>query len=236
MPAPLNRLSEKTKDWAAWFKQTSEHQVSWHGDPPRELRWKLIAGAGGATFIFGWIGFQLLTSNFNTSDLPSALVPNNGLAVSDVAPSASGTPKQTAVILNATSFDPLGDNKENDGALNAVFDADFLSVWTTSTYKNADLGKDGVGVLLDLGTSQPVTQVEIAFEDSGQDVEVYVTDEAEPDLTTAAKLGSVTKSDSVALIESATPVTGRYVLIWLTALPQVSDGFAGGIANVQVLL
>lgn len=237
MPKPRERMSEIYKQWSAWFSETAQQQVKWQGDAPRELRWKLIASAIIATFSFGYIGFQLLTSNFHTSETPVAIVPNAELAAVSPTPSPSiGVPTP---IVAATSYDPLGDKKENDVSLGALFDSELNNVqstWTTSTYKTADLGKDGVGVVLDLGSAKSVSAIEISFAAAGQAVEIYVGDEAVPDLKTAKKFGELAQTPALAKIQGTTAVTGRYVLIWLTSLPAVTDGFASGIANVQVLL
>lgn len=237
MPKPKQYLMDVYKKWSAWFFETAQQEVKWQGDAPRELRWKLVASAIIATFSFGYIGYQLLTSNFHTSETPVAIVPNNGLTTTSPTPSPSvGVPTP---IVAATSFDPLGDKKENDGSLNAIFDSESnnaQTTWTTSTYKTADLGKDGVGVVLDLGSTKSVTAVEINFAAAGQAVEVYLTDQAVPDLKTAKKLSELAQTPALAKIQGTSAVAGRYVLIWLTSLPAVTDGFAAGIANVQVLL
>ena len=239
MPLPIKNWSNRPTTWATWFKETAEHQVRWHGDPPRELRWKLVVAASGATFIFGWIGFQLLTSNFNTADLPSALIPNRGLGtnLSTSSPTPSNSASSFLVpIVKATAYDPFGNEEENNGAVSAAIDDDPTSVWTTVTYNAQDMDKAGVGLILDLGTSQQISEVAVNFEAAGQDFSVYISDEAKPDPKTAEKLGSITKSESVATIKSPRPVTGKYVLIWLTSLSAINDGYASGIANVQVLL
>jgi hypothetical protein len=41
--------------------------------------------------------------------------------------------------------------------------------------------------------------------------------------------------DGELTIDLTEPVSGRYVTVWLTLLPQVSDGFRGTITEVQVL-
>ncbi len=233
--------TEKSAAWTDWLKETAQHQVQWHGDPPREHRWKLVAGATAATFAFGWLGLQLLTSNFKTSDTPVAILPNTNaelLPGGSASPSSSQTGASGAPleIVEVKSFDPFGDETENDQTVQAAIDQDLATKWQTVTYRNQDLGKPGVGLLLDLGASRPVTEVELLLSGVGHNVSVFVTDESAPDPTKAKELGQITKSEENVTISSPQPITGRYVLIWLTALPQVSDGFTGGIANVQVRL
>ena len=233
--------SEKSTAWTEWLKETAQHQVQWHGDPPREHRWKLVAGATAATFAIGWLGLQLLTSNFKTSDTPVAIVPNasgDQSSNNSASPSSNefGVPGSTLEIVEVKSFDPFGDETENDQEVQAAIDQDTSTAWRTVTYRNQDLGKAGVGLLLDLGAPRPVAEVELLLARAGHDVAVFVTDEPAPDPTKAEKLGEITKSDENAVIKSPRAINGRYVLIWFTALPKVDDGFSGGIANVQVRL
>lgn len=78
----------KLSSWVGWLKETSEQHVGWQGDPEPKLRWKLIASAAIFTFLLGWVGFKLLTSNFDTTDLPSSLVPDSGIPAATTSPSA----------------------------------------------------------------------------------------------------------------------------------------------------
>jgi hypothetical protein len=235
MSRPVKNLSDKSEQWKDWFKETAEQQVLWYGDPPRELRWKSVVGAIAFTFAFGWLGLQLLTSNFHTSDAPIAIVPDKADEV--IQPAESETTSGTIVeIISASSFDPLGDNSENDGLANLAVDEDLASAWTTVRYKNEDLGKEGVGLLLDLGSAQAISEVEVALISTGHNFEVYVSTDREPTRGKTELLGTVKNSAKSEVITGLTPITGRYVLIWLTLLPQVADEFLGGIENIQVRL
>lgn len=63
---------------------------------------------------------------------------------------------------------------------------------------------------------------------------IYVTDTAPVgvrDLTPVTEV-SAGPEERVTLDE---PVTGRYVIVWLTSLPQVDGGFRGELADVAVL-
>lgn len=79
---------QKPSSWLDWLKTTSEEHVVWYGDPDPKIRWKLVVGAATFTFLLGWIGFKLLTSNFDTADLPSSLVPDSGIPAVTSSPSA----------------------------------------------------------------------------------------------------------------------------------------------------
>lgn len=227
------KLTQRKDAWVGWFQETAKHQVKWHGETPRELRWKLIAGATLGTFVFGYVGLQLLTSNFHTSDTPVAIIPNNDSAQSSPSPSQLVEAK----ITNVIPYDPFGNDQESDDQANLAVDADATTFWTTATYKATDMGKAGVGLVLDLGSALSVSEVQVTFPSSGHSFTVYVGDSATPDVKTAVKLGSVsTAVETTVTLKVPKALTGQYVTIWLTGLPSADEGFVGGIANVKVLL
>jgi putative peptidoglycan lipid II flippase len=184
--------------------------------------------------MFGWIGWQLLTSNFQGSDSQVAVLasPLPSIEVSQ----ATG---ELAKVVTVTSYDPLGDDEENsDQALLAV-DSDQETAWTTASYNKADMsGKAGVGLLVDLGVEQEVYQVDIEFISAGHSAEIYIVDSTEPDFAVEIKFGDTNPNESSSEVSAAGPVSGRYVLVWLTPdLPEAENGeFQGGISEIKVRL
>jgi hypothetical protein len=141
--------------------------------------------------------------------------------------------------VTATDFDPQGDDlEENPDLAPLAVDGDAATAWRTMTYTQ-QLGpaglKTGVGLTLDLGASGDVGEVTMSLVGEPTAVSVYVTD-AVPrgvrDLTPAAT-GTAEGSELEIELDEAT--TGRYVTVWLTALPAVDDGFRGEVAEVTVL-
>lgn len=159
----------------------------------------------------------------------------------DAAPAAQTGP---VAVVSAQDFDPQGQPAEEnpDRAAEAV-DGDPATAWPTKTYFRPNLGglKDGVGLVLDLGTQVPVRQLEVTLAGPGTtDVEVRTTPagvnsppvelddvgRAVASATLPAKGGEVT-------LQQAT--TTRYVLLWITSLPKVSAGkFRAEVAEVTV--
>jgi hypothetical protein len=219
-----NRVSRLTSTSVTWTPPQSVQ--------PRRLRSTLIAGL--SVFIFGWLGWQLLTSNFYRSDsgitslespLPSAEVSQ---ATGEIAP-----------VETLTIYDPLGDNTENEEQVLLAVDGDEETAWTTDSYRKADMsGKAGVGLILDLGSVQDVYEVEVEFISSGHSGEIYVMNSSKPDLATEAKFGDVNPDDTSNTVSVSKGVSGRYVLIWLTPdMPKSESGeFQGGISEIKVRL
>jgi serine/threonine protein kinase len=226
---------EESESLQSRVSRLTASSVIW--SPPQStqsnrVRTSLIAAL--SVLVFGWIGWQLLTSNFQRSEAPVAVLasPLPSLEVSQ----ATG---KVAEVVTVTSYDPLGDDEENaDQALLAV-DSDAETAWTTASYNKADMsGKAGVGLLIDLGVEQEVYSVEIDFISAGHTAEIYVVNSAEPDFATELKFGDTNPNESSSEISSTDPVSGRYVLVWLIPdLPESESGeFQGGISEIKVRL
>jgi serine/threonine protein kinase len=226
---------EESESLQSRVSRLTASSVIW--SPPQStqssrVRTSLIAAL--SVLIFGWIGWQLLTSNFQRSEAPVAVLasPLPSLEVSQ----ATG---KVAEVVTVTSYDPLGDDEENaDQALLAV-DSDAETAWTTASYNKADMsGKAGVGLLIDLGVEQEVYSVEIDFISAGHTAEIYVVNSAEPDFATELKFGDTNPNEISSEMSSTDPVSGRYVLVWLTPdLPESESGeFQGGISEIKVRL
>jgi serine/threonine protein kinase len=219
-----SRVSRLTANSVAW----SPPQASKAG----RLRSSLIAGL--AVFVFGWIGWQLLTNNFQNSEEPIAILtsPLPSIAVSQ----ATG---QVAEVVEISSYDPLGDDQENDQQAPLAIDGDLETSWKTSSYRKADMsGKAGVGLLVDLGFEREVYGVEVDFISVGHTAEIYVLETDTPDFSTELKFGDTDAAEVSSEVSVNDPSTGRYVLIWLTPdLPRSDSGeYQGGISEIKVLL
>jgi serine/threonine protein kinase len=132
--------------------------------------------------------------------------------------------------LPATSFDPYGDDKsENQANVANVADGDPATVWKTSSYQdNFPKLKPGVGVYLDLGHNQRVRSVKVAAT-SGYNAEIYVADRPSPDLPGWGRPRAADGSGTFDL----SGVTGRYVLVWFTSLPQIDGGYRVEVSEIS---
>jgi serine/threonine protein kinase len=226
---------EESESLQSRVSRLTASSVTW--SPPQStqtnrIRTSLIAAL--SVLVFGWIGWQLLTSNFQRSEAPVAILasPLPSIEVS----SATG---KVAEVATVTSYDPLGDGEENPDQVLFATDSDAETSWTTSSYRKADMsGKAGVGLLVDLGVEQEVYSVEIDFISAGHTAEIYVVNSTEPDFATEIKFGDTNPNESSSEISSSDPVSGRYVLVWLTPdLPESESGeFQGGVSEIKVRL
>lgn len=208
--------------------------VTWHPeDGSSASRFKVVAVAALAVAIFGWIGWQLLTSNFKTPDSMAESISSPLPSIEITTPTGTG---EEAQISGVSTYDPFGDETENEALADFAIDGDTQTAWTTVSYRTASMGKSGVGLIVDLGGQTLVTKVELEFTSAGQVAEIYVGDTTAPDFATAAKFGQTDGSADTASVLPNAPTSGRYVVIWLTPdLPKSKSGkFQGGIAEVKV--
>jgi hypothetical protein len=161
----------------------------------------------------------------------------NAKAASSAATSAQPTaPTQPATppdaVLTAISATAVGPDGSSDGdhpqLAALVLDPDSQTSWVTHWYQSAYFGhlQDGTGLLLDMGRSVTIRQIELALAGTpgswGADLQIRVGDS--PDLASAAPVVSATDVGGWVTAELQAPATGRYVQIWFTKLPLDREG------------
>lgn len=156
------------------------------------------------------------------------------------SPSASASQASVLRDVTATDFDPLGtDGEENPGSVPDVLDGRASTTWRTSTYKD-QLGpppglKTGVGILLDLGEPRQVSEVDVRLL-GATTVELHAYDEPPTQAPTGRPLARAEGADQLTLTPTdGTSAPARYLVLWLTSLPEVDGGdFRAEIAEVVV--
>lgn len=159
----------------------------------------------------------------------------------DPTPSRSASSQAASSVrqltgLTAVDLDPFGDDEHPDEVSNAV-DGDQTSTWPTDTYEQ-QFGpgglKPGVGLVLDLGESATVSSVDLTFVGAPTTVRMFVSDAAPTGAPSGDPVAEVEATGTSATLEPSEPVSGRYVLLWLTSLPEVSGGYRAELAEVVV--
>ncbi|MBK9739046.1 MAG: hypothetical protein IPO93_05970 [Actinobacteria bacterium] len=215
---------------------------------------RLVAVAAAAALVFGiaWVGWQLLSTSSSTSQAESSLaIP--GLLTAAARPAddiGGGAVETTFPITRYRSYDPFGDDngngkpdkrrgRENEELVVTVNDVDLDTAWLTSEYGTPDLdGKEGVGLVLDLGQPRDVQQLSLGLVGTGSNVDVRVADKVLGDPALWTPLASAVGAKDTIELRAPRPITGRYVLIWLTRVPPAVDAtlgvYQGGVRNVVV--
>jgi hypothetical protein len=224
---------ETAEDLQSRVTRFTANSVTWvPGQDDKSSRVRSTVIAGIAVVVFGWVGWQLLTSNFQNSETPVAVLASPLPSIEITEPAG-----QLLEIAEVASYDPLGDDEENADQTSFAIDNDADTAWTTVNYNKANMGgKAGVGLLLDLGAAKDVSSVAITFTSIGQTAEIYVTESPVVDFATAIKFGDTNPNEATSEVTGAKAVTGRYVLIWLTPdLPKSATGkYQGGVVQVDV--
>ena len=159
---------------------------------------------------------------------------------SSASPSASSTaPAEPLGIASVADFDPFGDPpEENSERAPLAVDGKPGTAWTTSTYRqNFGPGglKDGVGLLLDLGKAQDVGSVDLTLVDSPTSVQLLSgTGTRAPTAVDGLDVAAEGDAEGAKLtLTPDQPVRARWLVVWLTSVPDVG-GFRGGIAEIVV--
>jgi serine/threonine protein kinase len=153
-------------------------------------------------------------------------------------PPASSSPAERVKVESATSFDPNGDDgQENPDQAGLAIDGDRTTSWQTEGY-NQNFGpggiKPGVGLVLDLGRPREVTQLTLTLDPTGgSEVTIYGSDDPPSSLEEWTKLADPKPGEGRASF--SLEGSHRYLLIWFSSLPQDEEGkYRGGVANVQL--
>ncbi|GAA4668177.1 protein kinase family protein [Nocardioides nanhaiensis] len=140
--------------------------------------------------------------------------------------------------LVATDLDPQGeDGDENGDDAPLAVDGDPTTSWSTSTYEQ-QLGpgglKTGVGLVVDLGAEREVTAADLTLVGSPTGVALYLTSEEPTDVEGLTPVAGATAEDERLQLSLEEPATGRYLVVWLTSLPNDGSGWRGTVAEVAV--
>jgi hypothetical protein len=151
---------------------------------------------------------------------------------------SAGAAAKPITGITARDFDPQGtDGSENSAEAPRAVDGDPATYWQTSRY-DQQFGpsglKSGVGLVLDLHRSHAVSQVALTTVGSPTGISIYVSPTDPQTLQGLEAAGSTVVTGTKGTVALDDPVEGRYVVVWLTKLPEVPGGFRGAISSVVV--
>jgi hypothetical protein len=192
---------------------------------------RLAAAVAGACLLLIAIVFAF---NLGRGRSPLGADPDPGSESTATTPSSTSTP---ITDISAIDLDPQGDPPEENRELAPLaVDGDPSTAWRTVTYEQ-DLGptglKTGVGLRLDLGSSQEVSEIDLTLGGAPSDVSLYLSDDDPPGVAGQTPVATVTAGDQER-VPLAEPATGRFLTIWFTSLPEAEGGFRGEVAEVVV--
>lgn len=137
-------------------------------------------------------------------------------------------------IQGAEEYAPDGKPQKPE-AVGKTYDGDSSTYWNSKSYiggpKLAPF-KQGVGIVYDLGSEKDVSAASIALRYGGDHttLALYAADSMSPSTPVGSmkQIATTTTSSTSADLKAKKPVKTRYVLLWLTALPDApQDEFSG---------
>ncbi len=196
---------------------------------------RVAAGVGVLVVVSGlaWLGWRILGSADEVA-APTPTATPSAAAPSDQASPAPPT-SVTYTIAAGRDFDPLGNGEENPGRVPFAYDGDLNTAWRTVTYYDKGLdNKPGVGLVVDLGAPRSIGKVTLHLVGNGTDLQVLTSNEAGENPQDYDLMAQATEAGKTVTLKSPNPASARYVLVWLTGMPQVDGGWRGGIREIEV--
>ena len=193
---------------------------------------------GRATSLFNWIGVPLVVAGIAIASIALGLwmgkLEVGGPLGIRAAPDEPGAVEIPPVLIRPASvgvIDPFGDGYELSSNAGLADDGDLQTAWRSENYYDGELGKPGLGLLLDLGARHEILGVRLWTPHPGFRFRLAVGDD--PDALIDEAGGEVT---STSLSRVPLRGAGRYVLVWITSVVPVDDGNRAEVAEVRVVV
>lgn len=214
-PVTPQAEADEEEDWEYW----EQRGTPWG-------RWIAALVAVAAVALVGFFVWQVLGGGGDDTDPTGPPV------------AAEPEPPEAVTPAGVTTFDPYGDNKENDKSVGNVIDGDSPTVWTTERYRQGpDITKikQGVGLLIDLGETRKLREAHIELVGGPHTVAFLVSaEDAAPTNTEGLTPFGETMAEATdtATVYDEEGVSARWVVVWFTAVPESERGFVGTVAEV----
>lgn len=206
-----------------------------HGSRPSERRPALIV-------LVALVALTMLGS------LIAVAINQNGREQSAPPPSSAPAGPSSYRLHRATSFDPEadgGNGEELPEQAALAIDGKPATVWTTMRYRGSPklgLLKPGVGLVVDLGEPVDVTKVVLTLQGRPTNLQILVpTQNPEGDQAPMNSVdqwrvvASANNAGTTATLSPQHVVRTRFVLVYLTSLPNVGgDSYRGAVAEIKV--
>ena len=197
-----------------------------------------VPDTGRIADVFTWIGVPLIVVGIAVVAITLGLWLGElevggplGIRAAPDEPTSAETSPIPALPVTVDVLDPFGDGEELSSNAGLANDCDVQTAWRSENYFDGELGKPGIGLLLDLGDRNEVLGLRLWTPHPGFRFGVAIGDD--PDAL-VDEVGEKITSTSL----SRVPLrgTGRYVLVWITSVVTVDDGIRAEVGEVSVLI
>ncbi len=178
---------------------------------------RLLAAGALAAFIVAMVVIALasLDSGDGGTRAVTTAAPTRRQSRPQPTTTAPKPPRRIALVVVGPYDPPPGDGTENDDQVANAVDGDAATFWSTEHYTHGFF-KPGVGVVLDAGRKRPIARVLVTTDEPGSRAEIQLADSPTGPYRVASADRPLQGTTAFALKRAA---SGRYVLVWLTALP-----------------
>jgi hypothetical protein len=206
----------------------------------KALKWAVSALLIAALGLGSWQLADALMEQSKSDDTNQTQTTDGDDKSSDKA-----KPVAPITIKGAAEYYPDG-KPQHAGDVKLTYDDDSSTYWRTYSYKGGPVlapFKQGVGIVYDLGSTQDLSAASIGLYYSGDHTTAthYAADSlsSSAPLSSMSKIATGTTTGTDLKISAKDPVKTRYVLLWLTEVPeapgdQYSDaGYKQAITDVK---
>jgi serine/threonine protein kinase len=200
----------------------------------RVLKWGVASLLIAALGLGSWQLADKLLDRNNTDDPGTAdTTPQNG----------GDKPKapRPIAIQGAQEYFP-DDKPQHPADVGKTYDGDSSTYWRTYSFRGGPVlapFKEGVGIVYDLGSAKDVSTASIHLNYDGDHtaISLYAADSmsSSAPLGSMKKFASTTTKSTTADLKAKTPVNTRYVLVWITAMPQAAGDQNSGAGYKQAI-
>jgi putative peptidoglycan lipid II flippase len=226
---PPRRTAPQHPDPVTLARSRASARASIAGD--RKWIWLAVALLVAVTSVIAFAVGRATNDSAVSAPPPSSRSPAGPDPVTEA-------PDRPLRVAEVTDFDPDGDGTEQPELTDAAIDGNKRTSWETVDYfNNPELGglKRGVGLLLDLGSPQLVSELEIRFGNTPTSYSVYAApadrDRAPTALEQLDRVDTERDAGPVTAVAFREPLTTRYLLVWLTSLPEESESTYVGVID-----
>jgi len=194
---------------------------------------RLIAAGALAALIVAMFAVALVSLGSDgggSSETQAARTTTRGVARTQPTTTTAPKPPAPIKLVAVGPYDPPpGDGTENDSQVPNAVDGNRATFWSTEHYTHGFF-KRGVGIVLDAGKKRRIARVLIGTDEVGSRAEIQLADIPTGPYRVVSPDKPLAGTTAFALKRGT---TGRYVLVWLTALPTATG--EGHITEVRAL-
>jgi hypothetical protein len=183
---------------------------------------RLLAAVALAAFVAAIVVIAIASTGSHTTSATTAPATVLPVPTTTLRAEVTTVRRRTAIRLHlapAGVYDPPpGDGTENDSQVPNAVDGDPATFWSTEHYTQG-FTKDGVGIVLDVGTRRLIKRVLVGTDLADSRAEIRLGDSPTGPFRLASENQLLDGTTTFGLNDGA---AGRYVVVWITRISPTS--------------